>query len=79
MLANTRLFASFRTTSRVGRPTTENRGVPGSSPGLAMRKPLEIETFSNSGRYLQVVHWATNRDLVAQWQLISAALAQIRA
>jgi hypothetical protein len=44
-----------------------------------MRKPLEIETFSNSGRYLQVVHWATNRDLVAQWQLISAALAQIRA
>jgi hypothetical protein len=34
--ANPGLFARLRMTSRVGRPATENRGVPGSNPGLAI-------------------------------------------
>jgi hypothetical protein len=36
MPANARLFATIRTAGRAGRPTTENRGVPSSSLGLAI-------------------------------------------
>jgi hypothetical protein len=52
MPANAGLFASLRTTSQVGRPTTENCGVLGSSPSLAIKKPLQMGVFSDSGRYV---------------------------
>jgi hypothetical protein len=38
MPANSRTFATTRTAGQAGRPTTENRGVGGSSPPLAIAR-----------------------------------------
>jgi hypothetical protein len=48
MPANAGIFASLRRAGRVGRPAPENRGVPGSSPGLAIVEvPAQVPFVSH--------------------------------
>jgi hypothetical protein len=51
----------LRTAARVGRLSTENRGVPGSNPGLAISKSLQMGWFSDSVRYPRRSVWAGER------------------
>jgi hypothetical protein len=68
------LFARFRMTSQAGRPTTENRGVGGSSPPLAMRSTSPVSGLGPTNAACQTPrnqqetktrHWSHSRTEVS--------------
>jgi hypothetical protein len=63
------VFAGFSRAFERDNRTTENRGVPGSSPGLAIRNPAFQRDFSFlegvSWAFVWALDWAPGRFLAA--------------
>src|SRR4029079_2389855 len=59
------------------RSTTQNRGVPGSSPGLAIREPPAIGEPSQRGR-AEKIHGARDSPTGADWITIASVVLEPR-